>query len=65
MKKKPSLAIYIILALLFGGIGVHRMYEGKVGSGIAMFLLVWTGIPVIISLVDILTALTSRRELFE
>lgn len=63
--KKPSLAIYVILALLFGGIGVHRMYEGKVGSGIVMFLLVWTGIPVIISLVDILTALTSRRELFE
>ena len=65
MKKKPSLAIYVILALLFGGIGVHRMYEGKVASGIAMFLLVWTGIPVIISIVDILTALTSRRELFE
>lgn len=65
MKRKPSLAVYIVLALLMGGIGVHRMYEGKVGSGITFLLLFWTGVPVIISFVDIITALTSRRELFE
>lgn len=61
---KPSLGLYVIIALLFGGIGLHRMYEGKFGSGFLFLFLFWTGVPVVISWLDIITALTTRRHLF-
>jgi hypothetical protein len=37
----------IILALLLGGIGVHKFYLDKPGAGIFYLLLCWTFIPVI------------------
>ncbi|MRA58542.1 NINE protein [Bacillus thuringiensis] len=36
--RKPNLGVYVLFALFFGGIGLHRFYEGKVLSGIFMLL---------------------------
>lgn len=42
----------VLLALLLGGLGVHRFYVGKVGTGILMLLTmgglgIWTIIDII------------------
>jgi len=35
--------------MFFGGLGVHRLYVGKVGSGIAQLLLTLSFVGVVIS----------------
>ena len=52
-KSEKSFVAALILCLLLGGIGVHRFYVGKVGTGILMLLTlgglgVWTLIDLII-----------------
>jgi len=41
-----------VLALLVGGIGVHKFYLGKIGLGIVYILFCWTFIPAIIAFVE-------------
>lgn len=41
-----------VLALLLGGIGVHKFYLNKVGLGLVYLLFVWTLIPAIVALVE-------------
>ena len=41
-----------VLALLVGGIGVHKFYLGKIGLGIVYILFCWTFVPVIIAFVE-------------
>lgn len=41
-----------ILALLLGGIGVHKFYLGKVGLGFVYLIFCWTFIPGIIALIE-------------
>lgn len=41
-----------ILALLLGGLGVHKFYLGKVGLGCVYLIFVWTFVPAIIALVE-------------
>lgn len=48
MTEKKILPAFL-LCTFFGGIGVHRFYVGKTGSGIAMLLLTLSFIGIIIS----------------
>lgn len=41
-----------VLAILLGGIGAHKFYLGQIGTGIIYLLFCWTGIPVIIGLIE-------------
>lgn len=41
-----------VLALLLGGIGVHKFYLGKAGFGILYLLFCWTFVPAIIAFVE-------------
>ncbi len=41
-----------ILAILLGGLGVHKFYMGKIGMGILYLLFCWTIIPGIVGLVE-------------
>jgi hypothetical protein len=41
-----------VLALLLGGIGVHKFYLNKAGLGIVYLLFCWTFVPAIIALVE-------------
>lgn len=61
-QEKPSLVIYILLALFLGGIGMHDFYMGKTAKGITKLLFCWTGIPAIIAVFNIIGALLNRNN---
>ncbi|SRR5579883_1459723 len=49
MKSKSTAGI---LALFFGGLGIHKFYLGEGGKGILYLLFFWTYIPAIIGIVE-------------
>ena len=53
----PNKWVFIVLALLFGGLGIHKLYEGKVFMFLLYLMFCWTFIPVILSLFEALIAL--------
>ncbi len=53
-----------ILAILLGGIGVHKFYLGKTGMGVLYLLFCWTGVPAILGLIDGIMLLVSSDENF-
>lgn len=59
---KPSLVVYILLALFLGGIGAHDFYVGKTGKGLIKLAFCWTGIPLFISIFNIIGALMNKQN---
>jgi len=53
-----------ILAILLGGIGVHKFYLGQTGKGILYLLFFWTYIPAVLGLIEGIIYLTSSDEKF-
>lgn len=49
MKSKKTASI---LALIFGGIGIHRFYLGQTAKGVFSIIFCWTYIPMIIGVID-------------
>jgi TM2 domain-containing membrane protein YozV/predicted RNA-binding Zn-ribbon protein involved in translation (DUF1610 family) len=54
-----------LLALLLGAIGAHHFYLGNTGRGIVYLLLSWTGIPVLVGLIEGVIYLTKSDEAFQ
>lgn len=54
-----------VLAILLGGIGIHKFYLGKIGLGVVYLLFCWTGIPAIIGLIEGIMYLCSNDENFQ
>ena len=62
MQKKDWL-VTLLLCIFLGGIGVHRFYAGKIGTGILMILTAGgCGIWVLIDLVMIITSKFTDSE---
>jgi TM2 domain-containing membrane protein YozV len=65
---QPAVGPAGILAILLGGIGVHKFYLGKVGMGVLYLLLFivffWTFIPAIIGLIEGIIYLTQSDQDF-
>ena len=61
MKNKGTAAV---LALLLGGIGIHRFYLGQSGLGLIYLLLCWTFVPAIIALIDFVVFLAMSEASF-
>ena len=59
---KPSLMVYILLALFLGGIGAHDFYVGKTGKGLIKLAFCWTGIPMFIAVFNIIGALMNKHN---
>ena len=41
-----------ILAILFGSLGIHKFYMGKVGQGILYLVFSWTAVPGILGIIE-------------
>ena len=54
-----------LLALLLGGLGVHKFYLGRTGWGIVYLLFCWTFIPALIALVEGIVYLCMSRQSFD
>ncbi|WP_321419146.1 TM2 domain-containing protein [uncultured Methanomethylovorans sp.] len=54
-----------ILAILLGGIGVHKFYLGEIGLGILYLCFSWTFIPSIVGFIEGIIYLTKSDEEFE
>lgn len=54
-----------VLALLLGGIGIHKFYLGKIGMGLLYLIFCWTGIPAVLGLIEGILYLCSNDENFQ
>lgn len=60
--EKPSLVVYVLLALFLGGLGAHDFYVGKTGKGVIKLAFCWTGIPAVIAIFNIIGALMNKQN---
>jgi TM2 domain-containing membrane protein YozV len=54
-----------VLAILLGGLGIHKFYMGKTLLGIVYILFCWTSIPSIIGLIEGILYLVKTDEEFQ
>lgn len=60
--KVVSKVVYVVLAMLLGGLGAHKFYVGKIGVGIVYLIFCWTYIPAIIGFIEGIIALTKQAD---
>ena len=60
--KAVNKVVYCILTFFLGGIGVHKFYAGKIGTGILFFLFCWTFIPSIIAFIEFIIGLCKKAD---
>lgn len=53
-----------VLAILLGGIGAHKFYLGQIVQGIIYLLFSWTGIPLILGIIEGVIYLGMKDEAF-
>ena len=61
VKNKTTAAL---LAFFLGGLGIHQFYLGNGSKGVLYLLFCWTGIPLILALIDLIILLTTSEEVF-
>lgn len=53
-----------LLALLLGGLGLHKFYLGRIGWGVIYLLLCWTLVPAIVGFIEGIVYLTMTDQAF-
>lgn len=61
MKSKTTA---ILLALFLGGLGIHKFYLGKGGQGLLYLIFVWTFIPSVLALIDMILLIVMSEKDF-
>lgn len=61
-KRAVNKLAYALLAIFLGGIGVHKFYAGKTGSGIVYLIFCWTAVPAIVGFIEGIIALTKESD---
>lgn len=54
-----------ILALLLGGLGAHKFYQGRIGLGVIYLCFSWTLIPALIGFIEGILMLVADEEEYE
>ena len=54
-----------VLALLVGGLGIHKFYLEQTGLGIVYLIFCWTFIPAIVAFIEGIIYLTMSDDAFE
>ena len=58
---KVNKTIYIIVALILGGLGVHKFYADQVGQGILHLVFFWTGIPSVVAIINAIIVIFTKK----
>ena len=58
---KVNKTIYIIVALILGGLGVHKFYADQVGQGILHLVFFWTGIPSVVAIIRAIIVIFTKK----
>ena len=53
---------YCVIILLFGSIGIHQFYAGHNIKGVLYLCFCWTGIPEILTILDLINAITEKSD---
>lgn len=62
MKRKVNKSLYVVLAIFLGGLGAHKFYAGKTGTGLVYLLFSWTFIPAILSLFSVISVIGMQAD---
>lgn len=63
MKSEKDWLVTLLLCIFFGGIGVHRFYAGKIGTGILQLItLGGCGIWTLVDLIMIITGSFTDKD---
>jgi len=60
--KAVNKIVYCLLAFFLGGIGIHKFYAGKIGTGILYIIFCWTLIPCFIAFIEFIIALCKKSD---
>lgn len=60
--KKVNKLWYCVIILLFGSIGVHHFYAGHTVKGILYLCFFWTGIPELLTIIDLICAIMEESD---
>lgn len=60
-----SKVVAAILAFFFGGLGVHKFYLGRIGTGVLYLVFCWTCIPSIVAFVEFIMLLVMSEDNFD
>lgn len=63
-KNPKSRSMAVLLAMILGGIGLHKFYLNKPGAGVLYLLFCWTFIPVILGFFEGLSYLSMSDKDF-
>lgn len=65
VQKTKNRSAAILLALLLGGLGIHKFYVEKPGAGLVYLLFCWTFIPIILGFIEAIQYLCMNEETFQ